>query len=68
MSEEQAGEVCALVARWNLLHGTCPVRVLVGSRLRIIDRDPSLEGFLAAHGYPVIDGFVCEEARWKRST
>lgn len=67
MIEDEAGEVCALIARWQELYGSRPVRVLIGRRMRLLDRDPDLEAFMAARGYPVIDGFVCEEARWKRT-
>lgn len=66
MNEGDAAEVCAIVARWCKLNRRS-VRLLIGERIRLLEYNESIKPFLTRHGYVVVDGYVCEEARWKRT-
>lgn len=66
MRESDAAEICAIIARWCALNGRS-VRLLLGDRIRLLEYNESIKPFLARHGYAVVDGYVCEEARWKRT-
>lgn len=66
MNEGDAAEVCAIVARWCKFNHRS-VRLLIGERIRLLEDNESIKPFLTRHGYVVVDGYVCEEARWKRT-
>lgn len=66
MSESDVAEVCALAKRWRDLYGG-HVKVMIGQRIRVTEYGESLKPFLARYGYFLIDGYVCEEVRWKRT-
>lgn len=66
MSEQDVSEVCAIVKRWRDLYGG-HATVRIGQRLMVTEYRESLKPFLAKHGYILIDGYVCEEVRWKRT-
>lgn len=66
-SEGDAADVCAVVCRWSRLNGGRSVRVSIGRRIAVPDCPDGLRRMLARHGWFLIDGAVCEEARWRRT-
>lgn len=67
MNDEECGEVCSLIGLWRRINGGGRVVLAITDRVRLLEYNVSLKPFLAKRGYVVVDGYVCREARWKRT-